>query len=469
MTSPAPAPSTPPADSIDAQEAPPLDILLVEDEPDILELLEEVLRHRGHQVTAVDDGAKAMACLDRRTFDVAICDVRLPNVDGMRIFHRIRNESPRSQVILMSAHGNVAEAVTAMKQDAAHYLAKPFSTSVLLDLLDRIQQQLLLERRLRETTTDEDGPSALIGSSLAMTRLRELIRTIATSDASVMLTGESGTGKELVAREIHRLSKRADKPLVAVNCAAFPDTLLEAELFGHEKGAYTGAHAGREGRFGAADGGTLFLDELAEMPLTAQVKLLRVLEDGSYQRLGSNESVPVDVRLISATNIDVREALRSGQLRKDIYHRLKVFHVQVPALRHRLGDVPQLIQHFYLKQRGQGAPPLQIRPRAWAALRSYSYPGNVRELKHIIEHALVLSGSEQIDLAHLPEELRGEPFQPSQGGLLPLADAVADFEREYLLRALRRCKWHKAKTAQLMGVSRKTLWQKLKTYNIEGP
>jgi DNA-binding NtrC family response regulator len=296
-----------------------------------------------------------------------------------------------------------------------------------------------------------------------------MVSTIAKSDASVMLTGESGTGKELVAREIHRLSARCEQPLVAVNCAAFPETLFEAELFGHEKGAYTGAHSGREGRFGAADGGTLFLDELAEMPLTAQAKLLRVLEDGSYERLGSNERVDVDVRLISATNVDVNDALSDGRLRKDIYHRLKVFHLRLPALRERRSDVPLLIGHFYELLRGPSAPPLEITPRAWAALRHYPYPGNVRELKHIVEHALVLSGGDDVDLCHLPEELRGESLSPPDDRIQPLDQAVADFEREYLVRALRRCKWHKANTAELMGVSRKTLWHKLKLYEIDGP
>jgi DNA-binding NtrC family response regulator len=461
-------PRTPPA----GDELVPLDILLVEDEPDILDLVGEVLARRGHRVTAVADGADAMTWLDRRFFDVAVCDVRLPSVDGMRIFHRIRAESPRCQVILMSAYGSVAEAVAAMQEDATHYLAKPFSMDVLLELVERIQQQRQLEERLGAGRwSGEDGDaSPLIGASPSMFRLRELVRTIGSSDASVMITGESGTGKELVAREIHRASARADRPLVALNCAAFPETLLEAELFGHEKGAYTGAHSGREGRFGAADGGTLFLDELAEMPLTSQAKLLRVLEEGCYQRLGSNKSIPVDVRLISATNIDVRDALEQGKLRKDIYHRLKVFHLELPALRDRRADLPLLIGHFYERRRGPDAPPLQITPRAWAALRHYGYPGNVRELKHIVEHALVLSGSEQIDLCHLPEELRGEDLpERASDRLLPLAEAVADFEREYLLRALRRCKWHKAQTAELMGVSRKTLWHKLKLYDIDGP
>ena len=445
-----------------------LHILLVEDEPDILELLAEALESRGHRVTPLDDGAKAMSCLNRQRFDVAICDVRLPRVDGMRIFRRIRRESPNSQVILMSAYGSVAEAVSAMQEDATHYLAKPFETALLLQLVDRIVEQRQLETTLNGGG-DGDASTVLIGETPGMVRLRELIKSIGPTDASVVLTGESGTGKELVAREIHRSSPRVDERLVAVNCAAFPDSLLEAELFGHERGAFTGADARREGRFFRADRGTLFLDELGEMPLVAQVKLLRVLEEGRYQRLGSNESVAVDVRLVSATNVDVKEAVEQGKLREDIYHRLKVFQLQLPPLRERLADLPLLLRHFHVLLRGEGAGALRISPRAWAALRHYRYPGNVRELKHILEHALVLSGSEEIDLCHLPEELRGESPQLERRPMPSLAEAASEFEREYLLRALRRCEWHKSRTAEMLDISRKTLWHKLKLHDIDGP
>jgi DNA-binding NtrC family response regulator len=449
-----------------------LDILLVEDEPDILESLEEVLADRGHRVTAVADGAEAMGWLDSRRFDVAICDIRLPKVDGMQIFHRIRRESPNSQVILMSAYGSVAEAVEAMKEKATHYLSKPFSLEVLLELVERVEQEQGLRRQLDAARRgEEDTQPAIMGDSPPMVRLREVIAAIAASDAAVLLTGDSGTGKELVAREIHSASRRAARPMVAVNCAAFPETLLEAELFGHEKGAFTGAFTRREGRFKAADGGTLFLDEVAEMSLAAQAKLLRVLEDGTCQPLGSNQTIPVDVRLISATNADVRHAVRDGKLREDIFHRLKVFHLHLPPLRDRRTDLPLLINHFHHQFHGEDAPPLRISPRAWAALKHYRFPGNVRELKHIVEHALVLSGGDEIDLEHLPEEVRGEPIPASPRSLssIPLVDAVRAFERDYLLRSLRRCEWHKGRTAEMLGISRKTLWQKLKAHGIEGP
>jgi DNA-binding NtrC family response regulator len=257
---------------------------------------------------------------------------------------------------------------------------------------------------------------------------------------------------------------------VAVNCAAFPETLPEAELFGHEKGAFTGAFARRDGRFRAADHGTLFLDEVVDMPLSAQAKLLRVLEEGTYQALGSNDSISVDVRIISATNADVRQAVNDRQLRGDIYHRLKVFHLHLPPLRDRRGDLPLLINHFHRQHHGDESKELRITPRAWAALKHYRFPGNVRELKHVIEHALVLGGGDEIDLEHLPEEVRGEPVPTSaRTSSLPLNDAVRAFERDYLLRALRRCEWQKGKTAEMLRISRKTLWQKLKSHGIEGP
>jgi DNA-binding NtrC family response regulator len=447
----------------------PLDILVVEDEPDILESLEEVLGERGHRVTTANDGAAAMGWLDHRRFDVAICDVRLPKIDGLQIFQRIRRESPNSHVILMSAYGSVAEAVGAMKEKAAHYLSKPFNIDVLLALIEDVEQdQTLRKQHEASRSRDEDTRLAIMGEAPLMVRLRELIPTIAASDAAVLITGESGTGKELVAREIHALSRRARGPLVTVNCAAFPDTLLEAELFGHERGAFTGAVAKREGRFQAANGGTLFLDEVGEMSLAAQAKLLRVLEDGSCQPLGSNVTVPVSVRLISATNTDVRRAVEAGRLREDIFHRLKVFHLQMPTLRERRSDLPLLINHFHRHFQGPDAPSLRISPQAWSALKHYQFPGNVRELKHIVEHALVLSGGDEIDVEHLPEELRGEPASQSRRMHMPLSDAMRAFERDYLLRTLARHDWHRGRTAEVLGISRKTLWQKLKAHGIEG-
>ncbi len=448
-----------------ANHRPPLEILVVEDEPDIRESLEEVLSAQGHHVTSASDGAEAMGRLDRKHFDLTICDVRLPKVDGMEVFRRIRRECPQNQVILMSAYGSVRDAVQAMEEKAAHYLAKPFSFDVLLELVDRVARHEDLQRQL---AAPGDSAEALLGSSPAMVQLRSMIDAIAASDASVLVSGESGTGKEVVARLIHQQSRRASAPLVAVNCAAFPDTLLEAELFGHERGAFTGAHERRTGRFEAAEGGTLFLDELVEMPLPAQAKLLRVLEERCIHRIGSNAPIPVDVRIVSATNVDPARAVAGGRLREDIYHRLKVFHLHVPPLRERRGDLPVLIRHFHELLRGDQAGPLFVSAPAWAALRHHRFPGNVRELKHVVEHALVLGGGDRIELEHLPEEVRGEPVRSGdRSSLLPLSEAVSDFERDYLVHTLLRFEGKRAMAAKALGISRKTLWQKLKKLGID--
>jgi DNA-binding NtrC family response regulator len=454
--------SSPPTETL-----PPLDILLVEDEPDILEALEEVLREHGHRVTTASDGAQAMSQLDAHNFDLAICDVRLPKVDGLKIFRRIRSDAPDSQVILMSAYGTVAEAVDAIKEKAAHYLAKPFRVETMLELVDRIAHEHQLRRSLLQAHEARDDELELVGSSPSIVRLRQKIQAIAKSDAAVLITGESGTGKELVVRLLHQASERASGPLVAVNCAAFPETLLEAELFGHEKGAFTGAHARREGRFRAANGGTLFLDEVADMSPAAQAKLLRALEDGSYQPIGSDATIRVDVRIVSATNIDIKKAVESGRFREDIFHRLKVFQLHVPPLRERRSDLPLLMEHFRRRVAPNGEAPVRIAPRAWAALRSYPFPGNIRELKHMVEHALVLSAGSEIDVEHLPDEIRGDqPEQKTRLSLRPLGEATEEFEREYIKSALRRYGWRRTHTANVLGISRKTLWQKMRQLGI---
>ncbi len=446
-----------------------LEILVVEDEPDILESIQDALGEHGHHVTPASDGEQAMRRLDGHRFDLAICDVRLPKVDGLEIFRRIRREQPESEVILMSAYGSVAEAVDAMKEKATHYLTKPFSLELLLNLVERVAEQRVLHTSLNERQLEIDSShrALLIGTSPAVETLRRRIAAIAVSDAAVLITGESGTGKELVARLLHEHSPRADKPFVAVNCAAFPDTLLEAELFGHEKGAFTGAQNKRMGRFQAAHTGTLFLDEVGDMSPTAQAKLLRALEDGSYQPLGSDRTIQVDVRVVSATNADLQQRIEQGMFREDMFHRLKVFHLHVPPLRERLADFPMLVRHFYNQCTGDPTGTLRISPRAWAALKHHKFPGNVRELKHVLEHAVVLAKGKEIDVEHLPPEIVGTGDMPSSvGPLQPLGPAIKEFEREYLIRALQQCDWQRTRTAEMLGISRKTLWQKLRQHGI---
>ncbi len=441
-----------------------LRILIVEDERDIAQVLTEALREEGYQTSLETDGQRALRTVQEQAFDLLICDIRLPGADGFDILRAVRESSPGTPVILMSAYGSIPEAVDALRlEHAAHYLAKPFAIDQLLATVAEIEQRLALQRAA--LATGKGAPEeAIIGQSVSISALRDFVRTVADTDGPVLLTGETGTGKELVSHVIHLLSRRRDEALVAVNCAAFPDALLESELFGHERGAFTGATNRREGRFRAANGGTLFLDEVGDIAPSAQAKLLRVLEDGSFQPLGSDTTLHADVRILSATNADLR-AGRENRLREDLFYRLKLFHVHLPPLRERMGDLPLLVNHF-LHELSTGELP-DISPRAWSALRSYHYPGNIRELRHAIRHALVISRGEEIDLCHLPEELRGgEPAPAAPPRIQSLQDAERGFARDYLLRALRATDWNRTQAAKLLGISRKTLWKRLRDLDI---
>ncbi len=326
-----------------------LDILLVDDEPDFRMLVGDALRDAGHRITLASNGAEGLTLISSNVFDVMICDIRLPKVDGLTLFRRVRQESPSTDVILITAHAAVSDAVAALKEGAYDYLTKPFDVDEIIVQMDRIAAQRTLKRELEQARAElsqRKSGSAIIGRSPPMLRLLDRIDTIAQSDAPVLITGESGTGKELVARTLHERSSRRARPFVAVNCAAFPETLLEAELFGHERGAFTGAVKRRDGRFKAADGGTLLLDEIAEVPLPAQAKLLRVLQEGTVEPLGTNESTRVDVRIISATHRNLRERIKEGRFREDLYYRLNVLDIEIPPLRERRGDLPLLLQYF---------------------------------------------------------------------------------------------------------------------------
>jgi DNA-binding NtrC family response regulator len=448
---------------------PGLEILLVDDEPAIAEALGEALRDEGHRVTVAFDGAEAMNRLNARVFDVVISDVRLPEVDGLTIFRRLRREAPATQVILISAYATVPDAVEVIKQNAANYLAKPFDLDELLRSVEQVAEQRRLEAQLaraRAQLADAGPATPIVGEAPPIVLLRQRIAAIADTDCAVLITGESGTGKDLVARNLHERSSRRDGPFVAVNCAAFPDTLLEAELFGHERGAFTGAARRRDGRLKAAHRGTLFLDELVELSPAAQAKLLRVLEEGVFTPLGTNTSVQVDVRVLSATNGDLKQLVQQGRFREDLFYRVKVFHIDVPPLRERRADLPLLMEFFCHRYNGAGTP--RLSPRAWAAFANHTWPGNVRELQHALKHALVLAAGGEIQLEHLPDEIRGGAGdRPSDtGALRPLADAVREFEREYLLRALRVTGGSRGQAAKLLGISRKALWAKLRRYGV---
>jgi two-component system, NtrC family, response regulator AtoC len=464
-----------------------VDILLVDDEPELREALRDVLTDAGHVVVEASDGTKASSLLPEKEFDVILCDVNLPGVDGLTLLRTVRRDAPLTDFILMTAFANVGDAVAALKVGASDYLTKPFDIDELLHLIGRIDATRSMRRELTEARRSlvlRSPTNRLVGQSTQMMKIQSRIEMIAPSEAATLILGESGTGKELVARLLHERSPRASKPFVAVNCAAFPETLIEAELFGYERGAFTGAVKKRDGRFRAADGGTLFLDEIAELPMPAQAKLLRVLQDGTVEPLGTDSSVKVDVRVVSATHRNLREYVAQGLFREDLFYRINVLDVSLPPLRDREGDLPVLIQFFLdgfvkVDSGGQRVTPL-LSSDAYAALSAYRFPGNVRELAHAIEHAVVLAGGGEITLDHLPAAIAeaapaGLPVPtlaqtasgPASTSVVPLVAAVREFEKGHLRRALAATGGKRVKAAELLGISRKSLWEKLRMYDLE--
>jgi len=448
-----------------------LAILLVDDEPDVDLTTGEALRDAGHRVTVATNGAEALDLITSHVFDLMICDVRLPKMDGLTLFRRTRQESPDTMVILMTAYAAVADAVAAVKEGAHDYLTKPLDIEEFTLRVERIAEHRALVRELDDAraqlaTRHED--ETIVGRTPQMLKLLDRVNTIATSHAPVLIYGESGTGKELVARALHDRGPRRGKPFVAVNCAAFPDTLLEAELFGHERGAFTGAVKRRDGRFRAAHGGTLLLDEVAEMSLPAQAKLLRVLQEGTIEPLGTNDSVRVDVRVVSATHRGLKERIAAGLFREDLYYRLNVLNVDIPPLRDRKGDLPLLVQYYLRKLTKPGKTTPRVSSAAWIALAEYPFPGNVRQLGHAVEHAMVLAGGAEIEVHHLPREIAraGEVSRATAPVPRPLGTALKEFEREYLQRALTQADGKRTLAAEILGISRKNLWEKLRMHGM---
>jgi DNA-binding NtrC family response regulator len=447
-----------------------LSVLIAEDDALVRFTMREALEGAGHNVEAVADGQEAITRLSDTSFDVIISDVWMPKVNGLSLFTHVHKHAPGTGVILITAHGSVNDAVESLKAGVDDYVTKPFDIAELVIRVERLGERIRLHNELRDARASlaGSGPGAkLIGKSQVMLSLIERIRTVAPTDASIVVLGESGTGKELVARAVHESSARANGPFVAVNCTAFPETLIEAELFGHERGAFTGATQRRDGRFKAADGGTLLLDEVGEIPLSVQAKLLRVLQEGTIEPLGSHRAISLDVRLICATHRNLKQMIAAGTFREDLYYRLNVLDIQVPPLRSRRSDLPLLVSHFYRKFAGERGE-LKMEPRAWAALMHHSFPGNVRELEHAIHHAVVLSQGGEIELAHLPTDIRGREstgYEEDQK-IRPLAESMKEFERQCLILALNATDGVKFKAARLLGISRKTLWEKLKAHQI---
>lgn len=449
-------------------------VLVVDDEPKMQRVLEIMLHKMGHEVLLAGDGQAALALAQREAVDLVMTDLRMPGMDGIALLTALRAHGVNVPVILLTAYGTVESAVAAMKQGAYDYILRPFDVEAVEVVVTRALAQERVQREnqfLREEV--EKGWGEFIGRSAAMQQQYELIRQVAGSTTSVLITGETGTGKELAARAIHRASPRREALFVPINCAAIPAELLESELFGHTKGAFTGADKERMGKFEMADGGTVFLDEVTEMPVPLQAKLLRVLQENQIERLGSNRRAAIDIRVIAATNQDVRRALRQGTLREDLFYRLNVFTITMPPLRDRLEDIPLLADHFIEKhgpRLGRGHPILST--EALLRLQGYAWPGNVRELENVIERALVLSRGEQIEVQHLPREIvtateiAALPEATPLSSSLSLIPAVERLERALVIQALRQAADNKAKAARLLEISERAIWYKIKKYGL---
>ena len=386
-------------------------ILVVDDEKNYLLVLKELLAEEGYEVLTAQSGGSALTILQETDLDLVLTDMKMPGMSGLELLEKFKQKDPQLPVVMMTAFGTVEKAVEAMKKGAFDYISKPFDNETLkktvakaLNLWRIIKENRFLSQELKS----KFGPSDLIGNSAPIQQVRDLIQKVAVTKATVLVTGESGTGKELVARAIHSHSPRRDKPLISVNCSALAETLLESELFGHERGAFTGATSQRKGRFETADGGTLFLDEVGEMAPSVQVTLLRVLQNREFERVGGNKTIKVDVRLIAASNRDLKEEIPRGTFREDLYYRLNVVHIEVPPLRDRRGDLPLLIRYFlerFSKELNKETPTLS--PEAMELVMDYSWPGNIRELENMLERAVILYSGSVIQAEDLPIHQKG--------------------------------------------------------------
>ena len=446
-------------------------ILVVDDEPKMRRVLEIMLQKMGHRVLAAGNGREALDCFDRNSVDLVITDLRMPEMDGIELLAALRERESAVPVIVITAHGTIETAVTAMKHGACDYLLRPFDIDALELAVQRALEGAEMVRQNAFLRAEIDrGWDAFVGTSQPMRAVYDLIQRVGPSKASVFIVGETGTGKELAARAVHNASPRRDKLFVPLNCAAIPADILESELFGYEKGAFTGAVKERIGKFELADGGTLFLDELTEMPLALQAKLLRVLQEGTLERLGSNRVINLDLRVIAATNRDPRAAVADGKLREDLYYRINVVSVALPPLRQRVEDIPSLIEHFIAKH-GSGYGAARPSPDALAALQRYPWPGNVRELENMVERALILSGGGLLEAQHFmldaglaPPPAAAPAPQAESAAPPPLNQAVEALEANLIDEALAQAGGNKARAAALLDISERTLWYKLKKY-----
>jgi DNA-binding NtrC family response regulator len=451
-------------------------ILVVDDERAIGIAIQRLLRGRGYEVDTVLSADEALEHLGRRPYHLVITDLNLSGTTGLDLLRAVKDHSPETAVVMITAYGSEKVAVEAMKAGAADYVPKPFDNDELELVVDRVLEGVTLRRdlrMLREQVAASHGFERLVGKSAGMQAVFDVIRKVADTDLTVLIRGASGTGKELVANAIHYRSPRRDRPLVKVNCAAFSRELVESELFGHEKGAFTGATATREGKFEIADGGTILLDEIGDMALETQAKILRVLQEKELERVGGNRTVKVDVRVLAATNHDLEARVREGTFRQDLYYRLNVVSVAVPALRDRPGDLPPLIEHFLAEAATRlNRPGTRLTPEAYRALLGHDWPGNVRELEHAVEQAVALASGGEIRVDDLPGAVRGgdvgEPDHHPPGTFKDAKQQVIEqFERRFITEALAKHQGNVSRAAEDMGMYRQHLQLKLAEYGID--
>src|ERR1043165_4436797 len=456
-------------------------VLIIDDERPVLMTVEALLKRRGYDVDAAATASHGLKLLKSSSPSLVLLDLQLPDGHGLEMLDRIKTELPEAQVIILTAHDSLHNAIESIKRGAYHFISKPYAPEELLSLVEKaLEKQFLLREAedLREKTEQlerrlemAEARPTLIFKSKLMHEIEELINAMAPSDANALIVGESGVGKEVIANAIHARSRRAGKPMVKLNCAAFPQTMIEGELFGYMKGAFTGAMKDFPGMIAAADGGTLFLDEISDMPAELQTRFLRVLQEREYRPLGSTQTMKADFRAIASSNRPVPQALAENRLRSDLYYRLNTFQIEVPPLRKRKQDIPPLIATFvkqFAQQLGKSEP--DISPEAFQKLLDYSWPGNVRELQNAIEYAVVLARRGMIDVKELPAEIQlPAALQQTERAALPRTgvQSLDDVERTTIIQALAECHGNKKQAAALLGIQRPTLYNKMKRYAIE--